>query len=63
MIQNLYTVWLDYNKALDSILRKWLLYAMKRTKVPDHLIAAISHGIPNSTSMDRGHCHHRFEQN
>ena len=39
--RNLYTVWLDYKKAFDSIPHKWLLYALKLAKVPDDLITAI----------------------
>ena len=39
--RNLYTVWLDYKKAFDSIPHKWLLKSLELTKVPDHLINAI----------------------
>ena len=39
--RNLYTVWLDYCKAFDSVPHEWLLYALKLAKVPEELILAI----------------------
>ena len=39
--RNLYTVWLDYCKAFDSVPHEWLLYALKLAKVPEKLIVAI----------------------
>ena len=39
--RNLYTVWLDYRKAFDSVPHEWLLYALKLAKVPKKLIVAI----------------------
>jgi len=39
--RNLYTVWLDYRKAFDSVPREWLLHALRLAKVPEKLITAI----------------------
>ena len=41
LCRNLYTVWLDYKKALDSIPHKWLLKSFEFAKVPRHMINAI----------------------
>ena len=38
--RNLYTVWLDYRKAFDSVPHEWLLYALKLAKVPQKIIDA-----------------------
>ena len=38
---HLYTVWLD-RKAFDSVLHKWLPYALKLAKVPEKLIVAVA---------------------
>ena len=36
----LYTVWLDYRQAFDSVTHEWLLYALTLAKVPEKLIAS-----------------------
>ena len=37
MKRNLYTVWLDYRKAFDSIPRSWLIRTLKLAKVAKHV--------------------------
>ena len=39
--RNLFTVWLDYKKAFDSVLHDWIIKALKLAKVPEVLITAI----------------------
>ena len=40
--KNLFTIWLDYQKAFDSISNKWVIQALKLAKkLPDDLIEAI----------------------
>ena len=39
--QNLVTVWLDYQKAFDSVLHEWLIESLKLAKLPPLIIAAI----------------------
>ena len=39
--RNIYTVWLDYQKAFDSVTHEWLLRSLKLAKVPPQLISAI----------------------
>ena len=41
--RNIFTVWLDYKKAFDSVPHEWLLYALQLAKVPAQLIEAIKH--------------------
>ena len=41
--RNLFTIWLDYKKAFDSVLREWLIYALQLTKLLKQLIKAIKH--------------------
>ena len=36
--RNIFTVWLDYKKAFDSVPHEWLLYALQLAKVPAQLI-------------------------
>ena len=43
--RSLITMWLDYQKAFDSIPHKWLIKALKLSKVPPILIKAIEHLI------------------
>ena len=43
MRQNIFTVWLDYKKAFDSVPHEWLLYALQIAKVSAQLIEAIKH--------------------
>ena len=38
---NIYTVWLDYPKAFDSVTHKWLLRSLQLAKVPIQLLSAI----------------------
>ena len=38
---SIYTVWLDYQKAFDSVTHEWLLRSLKLAKVPLQLISAI----------------------
>ena len=37
----MYTVWLDYPKAFDSVTHKWLLRSLQLAKVPIQLLSAI----------------------
>ena len=37
----LITVWLDYQKAFDSVQHKWLIKALELAKVPEKIITAI----------------------
>ena len=39
--RNIYTVWLDYQKAFDSVTHEWLIRSLKLAKVPQKLISAI----------------------
>ena len=39
--RNIYTVWLDYQKAFDSVTHECLLRSLKLAKVPPQLISAI----------------------
>ena len=39
--RNLYTVWLDYQKANDSAPHSWTLHALKLAKVPEAAVTAI----------------------
>ena len=39
--RNLYTVWLDYQKAFDSVPYSWMIKALKLAKVPAVIIKAI----------------------
>ena len=39
--RSIYTVWLDYQKAFDSVTHEWLLRSLKLAKVPPQLISAI----------------------
>ena len=39
--KNICTVWLDYQKAFDSVTHEWLLRSLKLAKVPPQLISAI----------------------
>ena len=41
--RNIFTIWLDYKKAFDSVPHEWLLYALQLAKVPAQLIEAIKH--------------------
>ena len=38
---NLTTIWLDYQKAFDSVPHAWLIEALKLAKLPDIIIKAI----------------------
>ena len=38
-------MWLDYQKPLDSVPHKWLIKALKLTKVPEKIITAIKTSI------------------
>ena len=38
---SLITMWLDYQKAFDSVLHKWLIKAVELAKVPERIIIAI----------------------
>ena len=39
--RNLYTVWLDYQKAFDSVPHSWIIKAYELAKVPTVIIKAI----------------------
>ena len=39
--QNLITVWLDYNKAFDSVSHSWLFTALCLAKVPESIVISI----------------------
>ena len=41
--RNLLVVWMDYQKAFDSISHDWLLKALRLAKVPEKLVIAIEH--------------------
>ena len=43
--RNLFTIWLDYKKAFDSVPHEWLIYALKLAKVPPQLVSSIEHLI------------------
>ena len=39
--RNIYNVWLDYQKAFDSVTHEWLLSSLQSAKVPLQLLSAI----------------------
>ena len=39
--RNLYTVWLDYAKAFDSISHSWMLQALRLAKIPENIVIMI----------------------
>ena len=39
--RNLITIWLDYQKAFDSIHHDWMIQSLRLAKIPEKLIAAI----------------------
>ena len=39
--RNIYNVWLDYQKAFDSVTHEWLLRSLQSAKVPLQLLSAI----------------------
>ena len=39
--RNLITIWLDYQKAFDSIPHDWMIQSLRLAKIPEKLIAAI----------------------
>ena len=39
--RNIYTVWLDYQKAFDSVTHEWLLRSLQLAKVPLQFLSAI----------------------
>ena len=39
--RNLFTIWLDYKKAFDSVPHECLIYALKLAKVPPQLASSI----------------------
>ena len=39
--RNLYTVWLDYQKAFDSVPHSWLIKALELSKVPTEIVRTI----------------------
>ena len=41
MRRNFITVWLDYQKAFDSIPHSWLIKSLKLAKIPNNIISAI----------------------
>ena len=41
--RNLFTIWLDYKKAFDSVPHEWLEYALELIKLLKQLIKAIKH--------------------
>ena len=41
--RNLFTIWLDYKKAFDSVPHEWLIYALMLAKVPPQLVSSIEH--------------------
>ena len=41
--RNLFTIWLDYRKAFDSVPHEWLIYALQLAKLSKQLINVIKH--------------------
>ena len=39
--RNLFTVWLDYRKAYDSIPHPWILEALRLAKIPENIVKAV----------------------
>ena len=40
-LRNLFTVWLDYRKAYDSIPHPWILEALRLAKIPENIVNAV----------------------
>ena len=39
--RNLITIWLDYQKAFDSIPHDWMIQSLRSAKIPEKLVTAI----------------------
>ena len=39
--RNLITIWLDYQKAFDSIPHDWMIQSLRLPKIPEKLVATI----------------------
>ena len=44
--RNLYTVWLDYQKAFNSVPYSWMIMALELAKIPTVIIKAIEQLSP-----------------
>ena len=51
----IYTVWLDYQKAFDSITHEWLLHSLKLAETPPQLLSAIENLTKHWTTITSLH--------
>ena len=51
---SLITMWLDYQKPLDSVPHKWLIKVLKLTKVPEKIITVIKTSIKTWSAIVSG---------
>ena len=49
--RNIYTIWLDYQKAFDLVTHEWLLRSLKLAKAPQQLLSTIENLTKHWTTI------------